>query len=476
MATGDARTGQRLRDTLGAAESETCHDMEDSQSGLDVRAGTAMYHTASFHVTGVRRVMPVASERPARADAPSILLVHERYRQRAGEDAVFDAELALLRRMGHDVDTLVVDNDAIADDPSLAQRARLALETVWSLRGARLVAKRVDARPVDIVHVHNTFPLLSPSIYGAARRLGAAVVQTLHNYRTICPAATLFRDGQPCEDCVGRAVPWPSVVHACFRDSRVMTLPVAAMVAGLGLRSTWDDVDAFIALTDFAAAKLAEGGLPAERLHVKPNFISPDPGDRLGPGEGFLFAGRLSPEKGIGTIIDAAPLLEPGVVVRVAGDGPETDRLLAAAATCPSLQPRGRLTRERVAEELRATRALVFPSLWYEGLPMTILEAFASGVPVIAARRGAAATLVTDGVTGLTFAPGDAAELASRLAWAHAHPDEMAGFGRAARAVYLERYTEEATYDRLAEIYRIAMARRRGSGDGTDRRTWMAAS
>lgn len=404
----------------------------------------------------------------ANPSRPSILLVHERYRQRAGEDAVFDAELALLRRMGHDITTLVVDNDGIPDDPSLAQRARLAVETVWSSRAARIVASRIAQRPVDIVHVHNTFPLLSPSIYTAAQGCGAAVVQTIHNYRTMCPAATLFRDGQPCEDCVGRLVPWPSVLHACYRGSKVKTLPVAALVASHRLRRSWDDVDAFIALTDFAAGKLAEGGLPADRIHVKPNFISPDPGPRQVPGDDFLFVGRLAPEKGIGTVIDAAPLLAPGMVVRIAGDGPEAGRLGAIAERYPSIQPLGRLTPDGVAGELGRSRALVFPSLWYEGLPMTILEAFAAGVPVIAARRGAAAVLVRDGETGITFEPGDPVALAAALAWAAAHPAEMDALGQGARRSYLADYTAEASYGRLAEIHAIALRRRRERADGLD--------
>lgn len=440
------------------------------------RGCTAMYHTASFRVGG-RHIGPcqLPSKRArghsrigvrdlsAVADSvrPSILLVHERYRQRAGEDAVFDAERDLLQRMDHDVTTLVVDNDAIPDAPSVAQRARLAVETVWSSRAARLISKRIAERPVDVVHAHNTFPLLSQALYGAAHRAGAAVVQTIHNYRSMCPAGTLFRDGRPCEDCVGRMVPWPSVVHACYRGSRLQTLPVAAMVASQALTRTWRDVDAFIALTDFAASKLAEGGLPAERLHVKSNFISPDPGARRGGGDGFLFVGRLSPEKGIGTLVEAAPLLAPGIVVRIAGDGPESGHLQAAAERHPSLLPLGRLERDGVARELARCRALVFPSLWYEGLPMTILEAFATGVPVIAARRGAAATLVVDHVTGLTYEPGDTTALAACMAWAQVHPQEMEGFGRAAREAYVSRYTAEASYRRLSEIYGIAMERRR---------------
>lgn len=388
-----------------------------------------------------------------------MLLVHERYRQRAGEDAVFDAELELLRGMGHPVDALVVDNDAIPDDPGLGQKIRLGVETIWSRRGAGLVSRRLAARPVDVVHVHNTFPLLSPSIYGAVRSSGAAVVQTIHNYRPICPAATLFRDGRPCEDCVGRAVAWPSVVHGCYRDSRVQTLPIAAMLATQRVTRSWQNVDAFIALTEFAASKLAEGGLPADRIHVKANFIAPDPGPRTGAGEGFLFVGRLAPEKGIGTIIDAAPLLDPAIVVRVVGDGPEEDRLRAAATAHPALRPAGRLDRSAVLAELAACRALVFPSLWYEGLPMTLLEAFAVGVPVIAARIGAAAALVEDGVTGLTFEPGDHAALAARLAWAQAHPAEMAAYGQAARKRFEARYTADASHRRLLEIYATAQDR-----------------
>lgn len=399
------------------------------------------------------------------SQGPSVLLVHERYRQRAGEDAVFDAELDLLRRMNHDVRTLVVDNDAIPDDPGLGQRVRLGAETVWSSRAARLIASHLADRRADVVHVHNTFPLLSPSIYGVAHESGAAVVQTIHNYRTMCPAATLFRDGKPCEDCVGRAVPWPSVLHGCYRGSRLQTLPVAAMITTHRLLRTWRNVDAFIALTDFAAAKLAEGGLPAERIHVKPNFVS-DPGARQGPGDGFLFLGRLAPEKGVGTIIDAAPVLAPGITIRLAGDGPEAARLLAAADRYPALQPLGRLGRDDVRAELEHCRALVFPSLWYEGLPMTILEAFASGVPVVAARRGAAAALVQDHETGLTYEPGDPAALAACLAWAQAHPHEMDDFGQAARRAFLERYTAEASHRRLLEVYGAALERvsaRRGA-------------
>lgn len=395
---------------------------------------------------------------PTGPSRPSVLLVHARYRQRAGEDAVFDAERELLERMGHDVDALVVDNRSIPDDPGIGGRLRLGIETIWSHRSARLIRDRLRGRPADIVHVHNPFPLLSPSIYAAAGATGAAVVQTIHNYRPVCPAATLYRDGRPCEDCVGRRVAWPSVVHACYRGSRAQTLPVAAMLAATRISGTWRHVDAFIALTPFAAAKLEAGGLPADRIHIKPNFVA-DPGGREGPGDGFLFVGRLAEEKGIGTIIDAAPDLAPGVTIRIAGDGPEEARLADAAGRHPSLRPLGRLDAGAVQAELTTSRALVFPSRWYEGMPIVILEAFAAGVPVIAARIGAAASLVRDGETGRTFEPGDAAGLAAALAWAETHPDEMASFGRAARSAYLDAYTPDASYRRLIDVYRIAQGR-----------------
>jgi glycosyltransferase involved in cell wall biosynthesis len=390
---------------------------------------------------------------------PSVLLVHERYQQRAGEDTVFDAERGLLERMGHRVDVLLVDNDAIPDDLGIGQKVRLAAETVWSGRAARVVSRRLAARPADIVHVHNTFPLLSPSIYGAARSSGAAVVQTIHNYRSVCPAATLFRDGQPCEDCVGRLVPWPSVVHGCYRGSSIQTLPVAAMLTRQNVTGSWRQVDALIALTEFAAAKLAEGGLPADRLHVKANFVWPDPGPRSGAGDGYVIVGRLSSEKGIDTVVAAVPMLPPGVVVRLVGDGPEGQRVAAAADRLAALQPMGRLEPPEVQTELRRSRALIFPSLVYEGMPMAILEAFASGVPVIAARRGAAAALVEHGVTGLLFEPGDPAGLAAQVAWAETHPGELEQFGRAARERFVRGYTAEASHVRLLAIYAAALAR-----------------
>ena len=449
------------KDTLGTRGAGTHHSVRTSPD-------RGLYCPPTIALGDIRLARPTPSStrsdssRPVEAVAdgrsPSILLVHERYQQRAGEDAVFDAELALLRRMGRDVRTLVVDNAAIPEDPSPAQRLRLGAETIWSSRGAALIRRRLEQAPADVVHIHNTFPLLSPSIHVAARDAGAAVVQTIHNYRPVCPAATLFRDGAPCHDCVGRAVAWPSVVHACFRGSRIQTVPVAGMLLAQRLRRTWDAVHAIVALTAFAADQLVAGGLPEDRIHVKGNFVEPSSESRRGPGSGMLFVGRLSRDKGIGTLADAIEQLPAATVVRIAGDGPDA-ALLDALATRSGVTRLGRIDPTGVRRELAAARALIFPSLWYEGMPMTILEAFAEGVPVIAARTGAAGELVKDGENGLTFEPGDGPGLADAIRWAEAHPNEMTALGEGARRTYEANHTPEAHYQMLEAIHAAALRR-----------------
>ena len=411
----------------------------------------------------------------------SILIVHNRYRQAGGEDAVVEAESELLAGHGHRVDRLVVDNDAIPDRPSAAQRVRLAVQTVWASAAAAAVADRARAVRADVVHVHNFLPLLSPAIHGAARSTGAAVVQTLHNYRLICPAATLFRDGAPCEDCVRLPVALPAVVHACYRDSRAQTAAVTAMLAVHRARRTWHrDVDAFIALTDFGRDRFIAGGLPRRRLVVKPNFASDD-GDphadesltrsqfANGP---VLFVGRLAPEKGIRTLIAAWPRVDNGRQLRIVGGGPLVDDVRTAAAATPGITFVGPVSRDDVQAEMRSAAVMVFPSEWYEGMPLSLIEAFAAGLPVLASRLGAMESMIEDGRSGILVEPGDPSALAAGISRAVADPTRLAAMGRAARSTYLETYAPEPNYARLAAIYRSAVARRAASirrvaADGT---------
>ena len=273
-----------------------------------------------------------------------VLVVHNRYQQRGGEDLVFEAETALLEANGHPVERLIFSNNDITEHLSLIERARLAVGTSWSRAGARVVAERAAVFAPDIVHFHNTFPLVSPAGFSAARETGAAVVASLHNYRLTCPSADLFRDGSRCTDCVGRRLPWPGVLHGCYHDSPVQTAVIAAMLTFNRARKTWSrDVDLFLTPSE-AAARLLSNSLPAGRVRVKPNFVA---GEWTAPSEdtprsGVLFVGRLTVEKGIPVLLEAWRQHAPGELRIRVGDGPERPAVEAAGEGEPADHLRGR--------------------------------------------------------------------------------------------------------------------------------------
>lgn len=374
---------------------------------------------------------------------------------------MFDAQLDMLRAFGHEVMALVVDNAEIDERTSVVARLGLFVDTVWSRRGVARVREAVRAFRPEVLHAHNTFPLLSPAIHAAARAEGVATVQTLHNYRVMCPSAVLFRDGGPCHDCVGRSIAWPGVLHACYRDSRPATLAVAAMQTVHRARGTWRrDVDAFIVLARSARDLLVQGGIPSARVSVVPNVVADSTVHDLGPGEGFLFVGRLTDDKGVATLLKAWDHLPRGVGLAIAGRGPMDASVREAAARNPDIRVLGRLDRHEVDIALARCRALVAPSLMYESCPLTVLEAFAAGRPVIGSDHGGIADLVEDRLTGLLVRAGDATALASAILEAHKDPAAMVRAGHAARIAYEERYTPEVGYLRLMEVYRAALDRR----------------
>lgn len=382
---------------------------------------------------------------------PRVLLVHNAYQHRGGEDSVVEAETELLRAHGHAVEVYTRSNDDVDGLSPLS----LARQTLWSGRTAREVAQLIGRFRPDGVHAHNTFPLISPSLYWAAARAGVPVVQTLHNFRLMCLNALFLREGRVCEDCTGR-LPWRGVARACYRDSRAASAALAGMLTlHRGLGTYRHKVARYIALNEFCRGKFIEGGLPAERVVVKPNFVNWADGPALSQEstrQGLLFVGRLSVEKGVATLAEAMRRC-PNASLRVAGDGPQGG-LLDGVAGVTRL---GSQPSDAVRREMGGAHALVVPSIWYENFPRTIVEAFAAGLPVIASRIGALATLVTHGTTGLLFEPGDAADLADRMAWALAHPGEMAQMGRNARAQYDREFTPQVNYRRLMEIYDAAM-------------------
>ncbi|RZI86208.1 MAG: glycosyltransferase [Rubrivivax sp.] len=377
-----------------------------------------------------------------------ILMVHNAYQQRGGEDSVVDAELALLRANGHEVVLHLRHNDEVDG----ASRVSVASQALWSTQTSHDIKRLIEEFRPEVMHVHNTLPLVSPSVYWAANACGVPVVQTLHNFRLLCPQATFLREGKVCEDCLGK-VPWRAVRHRCYRDSAVQTGVVATMLSMHRALGTFQHkVSRYIALNQFCKAKFIEGGLPAERICVKPNFVDWAPQPQWASRVGGLYVGRLSEEKGIQVLLEAMRQL-PTHGVEIVGSGPfeaETRQVAGDAYL-------GFLPLADIMSRLSGAAFLVLPSVCYEGFPRTLVEAFANGVPVIASRLGSMAELVTDGVTGLLFEPGNAADLATKVRWANEHPQEMLGMGQAARAEYEHRYTPERNCAELVEIYAQAI-------------------
>lgn len=390
-----------------------------------------------------------------------IVLVHNFYRQAGGEDVVFQNEARLLERAGHKVICYIRSNAELKDD-SLLDRVGIVPRMIWSQQSRKNFAAILDAERPDLVHVHNTFIVISPSIYSACAERGIPVVQTLHNFRLLCPAGSFSRNHTPCEECVDHGL-LRSVLHGCYRNSHAATAGVALMLAVHRAIGTWhSSVTRYIALTDFARKKFVATGFPSERFVVKPNFVDPDPGERLGAGEYALFIGRLSEEKGVRVLLNAWKELPTRYPLHIVGDGAERAALEAAVREwqLPGVTFRGRLSRDAVVETVKGARFLIVPSTWYEGFPMCIAESFACGTPVLCARLGGMTEIVEDQVTGLHFNPGDPQDLASRVQWAWNHPLELSQMGRAARVKFETDYTGEKNYSLLMEIYEQAIATR----------------
>jgi glycosyltransferase involved in cell wall biosynthesis len=386
-----------------------------------------------------------------------ITILHNLYKHRGGEDAVVEAEADLLRQSGHAVQVELVSNNDIA---SMTDKMRTFVRAPFD-PDRRPWAMNLFARTrPDVVHIHNFFPLLTPAVHHAARQHGAAVVQTLHNYRLLCAAATFSRDGAVCEKCLEGSNSW-GIVHRCYRGSVLGSLAVARMQWRAAQHRTWHSaVDRFVALTEFARGKFIAGGLPAERVVVKSNFAVGDkPTSRSR--SGALYVGRLSAEKGVATLLQGW-LDVPGVQLRVIGDGPERRALEAMAPA--NVHFLGQLPQARVRELMQQSQCLIVPSVWYEGFPLVVAEAFAAGLPVLAARIGALGEVVVEGVNGRHFAPGDAASLAKVAREALSARSYLDQLSAGARATYETKYTPEINLRQLEAIYEAALTQAQAAG------------
>lgn len=385
-----------------------------------------------------------------------ILLTHNFYQHAGGEDEVLRRELNFLESHGCITDIFSINNATVT---GTRKKIKVFRDVVYSQSSKQRLAEQILVFKPDIVHVHNFFPLLTPSIYDACIEAGVPVVQTLHNFRTICPGALLMRNGKICEKCITGS-PYQAMLHRCYRNSIPGSWAVAHMVNYHRKKKTWQHkVDRFIALTQFGRQKFIEAGFPAEKIVVKPNFceISGGRGEESGARKGALFVGRLSKEKGVATMLAAWHGLD--IPLRIAGGGPLLDGREGERGCIKFL---GQITGEQVAGEMAQAAFLVMPSEWYEGFPMVLVEAFAHGIPVLASRLGAMAEIVEDGVTGLHFEPGNSRELAQKTQWMYDHPAECRRMGENARRIYEKRYTPEKNYKILMDIYQQAIDEHRG--------------
>ncbi len=374
-----------------------------------------------------------------------VLLVHNFYQIPGGEDTCVRQELSMLEKGGIEVELYSVDNDSIRGPMS---KLATAFGVVYNPVARRALAKKLKVFLPDVVHIHNFFPLLSPSVLDACRAAGIPAVMTLHNYRILSPAA-LLHPAEVWDDRDLTASCWRTVASRVYRDSAVATLAVAAMIEFHKRAGTWRrKVDRFIALTEWARRMFIAGGLPAERIVVKPNCVQGPLSFQEQPRHGALFVGRVDAQKGIEVLLDAWKDLD--YPLKIIGDGP----LSALVSGNDRVTYLGRQPRDVVQREMRAAQFLVLPSLGCEMHPVTILEAFANRLPVIYSDLPSLGGLVESGMTGLRFSAGDAATLASQVRWAIAHPVMVGHLGRRARTVYEQHFAPEVNLARLLAIYR----------------------
>ena len=391
-----------------------------------------------------------------------ILMVHNYYQQAGGEDVVVEQETTILREAGHQVVEYRRSNDEIK---SLGLKGKLffAKQLIWADDAIRDLKILIQREKPHVAHFHNTFAMISPAAYHVCRKLNIPVVQSLHNYRLLCPKAIFYKDGYICESCVGKIIAWPAVLHGCYHDSRSHTAAIVVMLAIHRWLKTWSNkVDVYIALTEFGRQKFIQGGLPEDNIMVKPNFVFPDPGVAENNNDNYIiFVGRLSPEKKISTLLVAMKKL-PGIQLKVLGSGPQLEELSTyiTEEKLENVELLGYQSHEKILALIRNARFLIFPSETYEGFGMSIIEAFSCGVPVVGSDLGAIAEIIEHGRTGLLFKAGGTDDLISKIEWAWMHEKEMHEMGKAARKQYEEKYTAEKNLAILMDIYQAAISKR----------------
>jgi glycosyltransferase involved in cell wall biosynthesis len=382
----------------------------------------------------------------------SILMVHNYYQERGGEDLSFEAERRALQDAGVTVHTYTDTNFRVDTMGGL----RTAVRCTWSREAHRDIRQIIRETKPQLMHVQNFFPLISPSVYYAAHAEGVPIVQSIRNYRLLCPNAFFYRDNRVCEDCMGKRFAWPGILHACYRGSRAGSAAVAAMQSVHGALGSWSNkVDHFISLSEFGRSKMIEGGLSPDRISVKPNFVYPDPGPSNDDRSFVLFVGRVSDEKGIETMLRAWEQIHTEVPLVIAGRGPASPLVAEASERLEGVTWVGRQTIDQIYQLMGRATALLFPSEWYETFGRVVIEAYSRSTPAIASNLGAISELVVPGETGYLFEPGnpDSLAAAARKVWGdQAHAREM---GQNARRLFDEKFTAQQHLVHIDRIYRL---------------------
>lgn len=378
-----------------------------------------------------------------------VLVAHNRYRSGvpSGENRVVDAEIELLKGAGVEVVTMLEESDSISDTV-LGAVASSAPGPLYSPAGVRRFRALMNAEHPDVVHVHNVFPLISPWVVRAAHAAGVPVVHTVHNYRHSCVKGVHFRDGQVCTECDRSLLSLPSVRHGCYRDSRLQSLPMA--VGQVAHSRTWRAVDAIIALTDFMRERLVRQGFPGDRITVRPTWV-PDPGEPTSPGTDALFVGRLDQAKGIPLLLQAWQAGSSNHKrLRIIGDGPLRPDVERASARDPRIRFEGPASKSGVSDAMRSAGVVVVPSLWFEGYPLVVAEAFGHGRPVLTVAGGATATIVDSTCGWVTSS--DPRHLARTIA--QISEGDIAKRARGARARYDSDNRPDQALRALVSVYR----------------------
>ncbi len=382
-----------------------------------------------------------------------VLQLHTRYLIAGGEETALANEASLLEEHGVNVLQFVY-HDPLVDTYSFWKKIQIAFSSFWSLSFNKSILKTIREERVDIVHVHNFFPLVPVSALRVVSR-HVPVVMTLHNYRLICPQVNMFRAGKPCMECLGRALKYPAIKHACYRNSLLATIGHMLSLRGHAFLGTWSErITIFIALSEFQKSIYIAEGFDEERIVIKSNFVAPDPGCSFEKGNYACFVGRLSPEKGIDLLMTAGKYCD---TIPIYITGSEEEIILSLGGIPRKFNFIGRLVRSEVHSTLRRSRFLIYPSLAVESFGSSIIESFACGTPVIVPGHGSPTELVDNGRTGLHFRPGDAMDLADKIKWAWDHPDIMLDMGREARKEYELKYTGERNIKLLMDIYDLAL-------------------